>query len=252
MEIYLSEKHKKIISSSIKELKEKYKVLAVYLKGSIMHNLASEDSDVDLMVIVRPKRENIFKGGAKPIHKTRDDVDFVILDSTYFIGMLIQGTIDYTQVAELTPIYSEPDFFETYKYIYKYKDIFFDKNELVYSLLGQLNNVYRKLSNESGKINVERIKYNKEVAKAYKYTVQFKELILNNKLYVIFDEEHRNMFFDLKKNLPEKFEKNEKGLTKIKEVLDSMRDKLKTFEEKEIPSKIVKELMKLNLSLMED
>lgn len=243
----------------IQSILEKYEdnsVLAIYLTGSRNSNLHTDNSDYDYVVIKRLSIDSLLGKLPKPKHTTGEEYDYRTYDLVYFLNRTIAESIyNDTEVLWNDPIYYHEDYKEIKEILDKNKEILINKQKVLSSLLGSLNEIYHKVSNTSGKVNLERIKFNKELANFFRYETQMRKLIKEDTFYVIFKEDFRKRFLEIKETYPKRADTEEAQeileRENLEERLEHLVELKKNYKEKETQKdKIKKDLIKKVLEII--
>ena len=235
----------------------KDEVLAINLTGSRNNNLHREDSDYDLVVVKRPTISSLLGDYSKPKHSVNEIADYRVYDLVYYINRVaVKGVYNDFETIYREPIYQHEDFKVISQMLYDNKEKLLNKRGLVYSLKGSLYQIYQKLSNESGKVDLEKIKFNKEVANFFRYRTQLEKLLDEDIFYVVFEKDLRSEFLRLKAELPVSIEEYNKSefeelIKQIKKVSDRAQEyfekikDVKSKERDEVLQELISEVLKI-------
>ena len=213
-------------------------VLAIYLTGSRNNNLHTEASDYDYVVIKRPTVDSLLGRLPKPKHTTGEDCDYRTYDLIYFLNRaIIESIHNDAEVLWNDPVYCHEDYKEIKETLDNNKETLINKERILSSILGCLNGIYHKVSNTSGKVDLERVKFNKELANFFRYEVQMKKIVEENNFYVNFEKDFRKRFLEIKETYPRRADTKEAQeiLEKenLKERLEHLVQLNKNYKEKE-------------------
>ena len=178
-------------------------VLAIYLTGSRNNNLHTEQSDYDLVVVKKLTIDSLLAKMIKPKHSTNDVADYRTYDLVYFLNrVVVEGIYNDFEIIYREPLYCDSSFKRISEILQKNKEVLKNKRGLIYSLHGSIYQIYQKISNESRKVDLKKIKFNKEIANYFRYKTQLEKLIKEDIFYVIFEGDLRERFLELKTTLP--------------------------------------------------
>lgn len=222
-----------------------YSVLAIYLTGSRNNNLHTETSDYDYVVIKRPTVDSLSGKLPKPKHTTGEDCDYRTYDLIYFLNRaVIESIHNDAEVLWNDPVYYHEDYKDIKKILDTNKETLINKERILSSLLGCLNGIYHKVSNTSGKVDLERVKFNKELANFFRYEIQMKKIVEEDNFYVNFEKDFRKRFLEIKKTYPKTADIKEAQeiLEKenLKERLEHLVQLNKNYKEKEVQKDDIK------------
>lgn len=130
------------LNFAVKYLKEKYNdnLLAVYLRGSHLYNLNNENSDLDLLVVVRTNLMNaVTKNLVSKDKKGPEDSNFEykFMDEYSLVGQLAKGNTTTLDSFLKKPLYMNDDFEEMADLLYDNRAGLFYMNHK-----GTLNSAY--------------------------------------------------------------------------------------------------------------
>lgn len=146
-------------------------VLAVYLTGSHLNNLAVETSDVDLYVVLRQNKKNLVFGQFKSGQEHGEN-DFKYMESYKFVQLLYKTNPNMLELLFKYPLYVHDDFKKMADFLFENKNNVVKMNQERYysSCYHMLKNNYNKLKNDSGKVLKNQA--GKEVMNFYKVYFQ--------------------------------------------------------------------------------
>lgn len=230
-----------MIGKRIQSILEKYEdnsILAIYLTGSRNNNLHTETSDYDYVVIKRPTIDSLLGKLPKPKHTTGEECDYRTYDLIYFLNRAIVESIhNDAEVLWNNPVYCHKDYESIKEILDNNREILINKERILSSTLGCLNGIYHKVSNTSGKVDLERVKFNKELANFFRYEIQMRKLIKEDIFYVNFEKDLRERFLEIKETYPKRADTKEAKeiLEKenLKERLEHLVQSNKNYKEKE-------------------
>lgn len=230
-------------------------VLAIYLTGSRNNNLATESSDYDYIVVKKPTVNNLLGKLSKPKHTTGGECDYRTYDLVYFLNRtIVESIYNDAEVLWSEPAYEHEDYSEIKKILNKNKEDLINKERILSSLLGSLNQIYHKVMNTSGKVDLEKIKLNKELANFFRYETQMKKIYEGDIFYVRFEKEYREKFLEIKSTYPKNGKAQEAQDILKQEGLKQRLDNLVLIKEsyqaegthkEETKKKIIEEILKI-------
>lgn len=237
-----------MIDKRIKSILDKYEdnsVLAIYLTGSRNNNLHIEASDYDYIVVKRPSMDSLLGKLPKPKHTTGEECDYRTYDLIYFLNRaIIESVHNDAEVLWNDPVYYHEDYKEVKEILDDNRETLINKERILSSMLGCLNGIYHKVSNTSGKVDLERIKFNKELANFFRYEVQMKKIVEEDIFYVNFEKDFRKKFLEVKETYPKTADTKEAQeiLEKenLKERLEHLIQLNKNYKEKEAQKDSIK------------
>ena len=172
--------------------------LAVYLTGSHLNNLNTAESDYDFIVVEKTERRNLFNGKFRPTVKVGDEFDYKVYSLQYFLGRLVSPSFNEVEMLNKFPLYHTHEFTEMAEFLYDKRNWLLNKQAFLEALSGELTQIYNKVTNKSGKVNMDKLKLGKDLAKYQKLKTQALYLLENNELYVEFNEKEREKVVNLR------------------------------------------------------
>lgn len=172
--------------------------LAVYLTGSHLNNLNTPESDYDFIVVEKTERRNLFNGKFRPAVKVGDEFDYKVYSLQYFLGRLVSPSFNEVEMLNKFPLYHTHEFTEMAEFLYDKRNWLLNKQAFLEALSGELTQIYNKVTNKSGKVNMDKLKLGKDLAKYQKLKTQALYLLENNELYVEFNEKEREKVVNLR------------------------------------------------------
>lgn len=239
----------------LRQINNKNDVLAIYLTGSRNNSLHTESSDYDFVVVKRPTLDSLLGNYSKPKHTTSESYDYRVYDLVWFLNRtIVQSIYNDTEVLWNEPVYMHKDYLGIKSILDQHKNNLIDKSKILSSLLGSLSEIRHKIFNISGKVDLNRVKFNKEVANFFRYELQMQKLIKEDTFYVSFKKEDREEFLKMKQEYPDKYydpkvvdilekEKLEDRFNRLVELKENYRSK--EVDVKVIRKEIIQEILKL-------
>lgn len=187
-------------------------VMAIYLTGSQLNNLQTEESDVDLYVILKHTKRNMVLGTLRSGEKTGEK-NYKYMDSVKFLQLLYKTNPNLLEIIYKKPLYVHHEYKNVAEFIYENKEEIVRMNVSRYfsSSYHMAKNNYKKLLNNTGK--VAKGETGKEVLNFYKAYYQADAFYKNEDLtgFIIYEGKLRDAMMKIKKIgvLPEKNRINE-------------------------------------------
>lgn len=146
---------------AIETIKEYYGdlLLAIYERGSSLYNLKTNNSDYDLQVIVRTKKETLLMGKlySDSIKLNDNEFDIAAIDEYKLINQVRRGIINTIEIFFKDPIYLNPDYKETAEFLktHVHELIISHPVELMGGCYGYYRSYAKDLENSVMSINSE-------------------------------------------------------------------------------------------------
>lgn len=225
---------------------DKDEVLAIYLTGSRLNNLHTEDSDVDLYVILKQNKRNLVLGNLKSKEKVGDK-NYKAMELAKFFQLLYKTNPNLLEIIFKRPLYASDEYKELGDFIYDNRVEIVSMNTSRYfsSAYHMAKNNYNKVKNGTGKVAQGRA--GKELVNFYKAYFQadtFHSNRENLEEAIIFKGAKRQKLLDIKSINELTPEKRVEELDTMENCLDILDYMNKVHKDKKPDFSIFDELIK--------
>ncbi|WP_334427200.1 MULTISPECIES: DNA polymerase beta superfamily protein [unclassified Levilactobacillus] len=127
------------------------RILAVYLSGSRLNNLADEDSDTDYYVVTEPEFDSLIFNRRKG-KQNHNEIDFKQVDLFQFVNSIYKSNPNVLELFYKQPLYVNPMFIRMSEFLSENKDRLLTLNPDHWrkACLGQMKHSYLNVLKQQG------------------------------------------------------------------------------------------------------